>query len=92
MKDLPKETFYVSRLWSWKDWGGNEHSKIILIPRERYQRKQISPPSIELIIGSDKNNNKYIYADTMIYNDENKSIILSTINIFLMKIGKLYHN
>lgn len=87
MKDLPKETFYVSRLWSWKDWGGNEHSKIILIPRERYQRKQISPPSIELIIGSDKNNNKYIYADTMIYNDENKSIILSTINIFLEIFG-----
>lgn len=36
-------------------------NKKILIPRERYQRKQISPPSIELIIGSDKNNNKYIF-------------------------------
>lgn len=87
VKDLPKETFYVSRLWSWKDWRGNEHSKIISIPRERYQRKQISPPSIELTIGTDKSDNKYVYADTMIYNDENRSVILSTINMFLEIFG-----
>ena len=49
-KDLPKETYYISRYWEWTDWSGETHSKFVDIPRERYQRDFIEPPSEELLI------------------------------------------
>src|SRR5699024_8969453 len=48
--DEPKTTVYHQREWTWEDWGGYEHSKIIDVPYKRYPRDFIEPPSEELTI------------------------------------------
>lgn len=83
IKNLPKEKYSIEREWSWKDWGGNEHSKIVDVIRERYQREFIPPPSIELEITTTANLGKMVVSDLMVYNDSNLELIKHTVNLFL---------
>ncbi len=86
-KDKPKETFYQEREWNWKDWGGNEHSGIFYIPRKRYPRKFILPPSEELQIVLHENNK--ILISTRITKQNNlEESIKHIINLFLELFGE----
>ena len=86
-RDLPKETIYIEREWVWKDWGGNEHSKIVYIPRERYPRDFISPPSEEFLIDNYKEN-KIIISKRLVKNSQNFEEIKHIINLFLEYFGE----
>jgi len=87
LKDLPKETYYIERYWTWEDWGGNEHSKIVYIPRERYQRSFIEPPSVELTV-QQIGGNKILMGGKFINSPENYEDIKHCINLFLEIFGE----
>lgn len=82
-KCLPKETFYIFREWNWKDFTGKYYSEIIAIPRKRYPRLHIPAPGIELNIGMDLKEDKYIFIDPIIFSKDNELSILNSINIML---------
>jgi hypothetical protein len=86
-RELPKETYYIARLWKWKDFQGNEYEKIIYIPRERYHREPIAPPSEELLIDSYGQNNIVV---SRAFKNEPQSFeaIKNMINIFLEIFGE----
>lgn len=87
-RDLPKETYYLQRDWNWKDWGGNEHSTIVDVQRERFQREFIPPPSIELTLSVDSSNEKIVISPLLEYTVSNKELIKHVINLFLELFGE----
>lgn len=86
-RDLPKETYYMTRLWKWKDFQGTEYEKIIYIPRERYHREPIAPPSEELLIDSFGQNN-IVVSRAFTKEPQNYEAIKNMINIFLEIFGE----
>lgn len=87
LRDLPKERFFVSRLWKWKDFQDNQYEKIIYIPRERFQRNLVLPPGEELLIDSYGQNN-IIVSRALIKTPENYDSIKHIVNIFLEIFGE----
>ncbi|MEA4975643.1 MAG: hypothetical protein VB046_07910 [Paludibacter sp.] len=87
IRDLPKETYYISRYWTWKDWGGNEHSDIVYISRERYQRGTIEAPCIELTI-EQVEDYKILQSKKFKNSPDNFEEIKHTINLFLEIFGE----
>lgn len=84
---LPMETAYRQGVWRWKDWGGNEHSKIVDIPYKRYQREFIEPPSEELSVT--KNTEGKIIISRKFKNTKTAyGEILHCINLFLEIFGE----
>lgn len=86
-RDLEKETFYVSRYWEWTDWGGNSHSAYVDIPRKRYPRDFVSPPSEELLVDNYKDS-KIIVSRELSKNEQNLESIKHLINLFLELFGE----
>lgn len=86
LKDQEKEQYVQIREWSWDDWGGHTHSKIVYIPRERYPREFVPPPSSELKITELENNKLLISECLNRRNGEDK--ILHIINLFLEIFGE----
>ncbi|WP_291077839.1 MULTISPECIES: hypothetical protein [unclassified Empedobacter] len=87
LKELPKETYYVEREWTWKDFTGHEYSKIVSIQRQRYQRQLIPPPCEEFTI-NDFNKNKIIVSRVLTNNPENYEDIKHIMNLFLEYFGE----
>lgn len=88
LKDLPKEIRIVGeREWSWQDWAGNWHSRVVDIPRECYQRDFISPPSEELTY-VEHNGEKYIVSRVFENSTNQHGSIKHTVNLFLELFGK----
>ncbi len=88
LRDLPKETFYVSQTRDVKDWHGNYHLVSMDIPYKRYQTHFIEAPSQELSILNDRENNKIIASDKILFTNANKPLIKHTINLFLELFGE----
>ncbi|MDO3426458.1 hypothetical protein QWT87_16375 [Chryseobacterium sp. APV1] len=86
-RDLEKEPFYIERVWTWTDWGGNTHSRIVSIRRLRYPRELITPPSEELLIDS-YNGNKIIVSRQLTKTPENFEDIKHIMNLFLEYFGE----
>lgn len=90
-KDLPMETAYRQVDWHWEQWSGygetEEMSKIVDVPYDRYPREFVAPPSIELSIGSSKNNDLFVVSPITKFVDSNESFLLHTINLFLEIFG-----
>ena len=86
-RDLPKETYYISRFWTWKDFQGKEYEKIIFIERERYKRDPIAPPSEELLIDSYGQTN-IVVSRAFTKEPQNLQAIKNMINIFLEIFGE----
>ena len=81
LKKIPREIRCIGeRTWTWKDWGGNEHSTTVDISRRCYQREFIEPPSKEITF----NNNKF---HSEILDKNNKEEVRHTINLFLELFG-----
>src|SRR5690625_227052 len=91
LKDQPMETHYRQQEWTWKQFRGRydveERSKIVDIPYERYPRKIVPPPSIELSVAADTDGRKLIVADPIRLNDDNEEAIVHVINMFLEAFG-----
>lgn len=86
-KDLPKETYYISREWNWKDYQGNEYSKIVTFARERIHREPIPAPNIELQI-IEIDNEKVLLASKFKKKENNFDIAKHNINLLLELFGE----
>jgi len=86
LKDQEKEEYFQTREWTWEDWGGNTHSKIVYIRRERYPREFVAPPSSELKV-AEKNGSKLIISESLNKNDGGETI-KHVINLFLEIFGE----
>ena len=82
-KDKPKETAYRQRYWQWKDWGGNYHSRTVDIPYQRYPRKLIPAPWIELLIVQSGENKFVIAGDAITKGKTEEADIVHRINLLL---------
>lgn len=85
--DLPKEIYYISREWHWKDYQGNQNSKIVTFSRERIHREPISAPNIELQI-IEIENQKVLFASTIKKVENNFDITKHNINLLLELFGE----
>lgn len=86
-RDLPKEIYYISREWHWKDYQGNEYSKIVTIEKERIHREPILAPNIELQI-IEIDNQKILFASKLQKEEGNFSNIKHIINLLLELFGE----
>ncbi|WP_107925241.1 hypothetical protein [Lysinibacillus parviboronicapiens] len=82
-KDKPKETVYRQQHWSWTDWGGNSHSRTVDIPYQRYPRKWIPAPWVELMIVQSGENKFVIAGDTITKGQTEETDIVHRINLML---------
>ncbi|PSL23712.1 hypothetical protein [Chitinophaga ginsengisoli] len=82
----PKETCYKERLWTWKDWGGTEHTKIVYVPYQRYKRQIIDPPGEELVLVNNADV-AVILSNKLKYTQANSGLIKHIINLFLELFG-----
>lgn len=86
LRDLPKETAYREVEWKWNEWVGGgkseERSEIREVPYQRFPRKRILPPSIELKI-IQCNDEYWIIASTEISRESDQHLGLHSINLFL---------
>lgn len=91
LKDQPMETHYRQQEWTWKEFRGRydfeEQSRIVDIPYERYPRKIIPPPSIELSVALDTDDHKLIVADSIQFTANNSESIVHIVNVFLELFG-----
>lgn len=91
LKDQPMETHYRQQEWTWKEFRGRydfeEKSKIVEIPYERFPRKAVPPPSIELGIAFDTAGTKIIVADPIKLCCENEETLVHVVNMFLEAFG-----
>lgn len=82
LKDLPMETYTVSRWWEWSKSNGQTFSELVYQDRQRYQREFIEPPEMDLQLI--KHDNRFFYVSKKLTNTiENEAIIKHTINLFL---------
>jgi hypothetical protein len=86
-RDLPKEQYFISREWTWKDYQGNEYSKIVTFSRERIHREPISAPNIELQI-VEVDNQKVLFASRLKKEEINFELAKHTINLLLELFGE----
>lgn len=86
LRDQEKETYYQTREWTWEDWGGNQYSKIVYIPRERYPREFVQPPSSELKI-AEREDSKILISERLNRN-VGREKIKHVINLYLEIFGE----
>jgi hypothetical protein len=87
-RDLPMETAYRQQEWSWKEWDGTEHSKIVDVPYKRYPREPIPPPSKELQILKNATGNKVVASALFKYDTKSLQVLTHVINLFLEIFGE----
>lgn len=81
LKNLPKELRFIRDIdWHWKDWGGHEHSKIVPIYRECYQRKFIEPLEKEIIFKGGR-----FFSEVLVRSNEKE--VKHVLNLFLEIFG-----
>ncbi|WLR60629.1 hypothetical protein [Guptibacillus hwajinpoensis] len=82
-KDKPKETAYRQQYWEWEDWGGNHHSRTVDIPYQRYPRKWIPSPWIELIIVQSGEEKLLLAGPAIVIGKTEETNIVHQINLML---------
>lgn len=87
LRDQPMETAYRQQEWTWEDWGGHSHSKIVDVPYQRYPREFIPPPSEELTI-IEHEGRKLLISNELIKTEENSGRIKHLINMYLEIFGE----
>lgn len=84
-KTKPKEYRVVNTIyWTWKDWGGNEHSKLCDISKKVYPKVEVPASNIEFMFKKNNNGEPFIIANL---DTREESIIKQTINMFLEIFG-----
>lgn len=87
-RDRPKETWYRTIEWSWKQWSGRgvteDMSDFVDVPYQRYQRALIPPFAVELTVATNKNGEKYIVSPIYEYDtNSEQGELLHVVNLFL---------
>lgn len=85
LKFLPKETVYREQYRTWV-FNKKEYSGWISIPYKRYQRKQIKPPSQELLI-CDVEHRKLVISQQLKNNADGQKTIKHIIHLFVELFG-----
>lgn len=79
LKDLPKESYTITM----DILAFGKYDTTVIFTRQRYQRRLIDAPSIEITISLDNDGKKIISSPLIKITQENKSSIKHTINLFL---------
>lgn len=90
-RDLPKETVYRQIEWHWTERHGDrevEQSDFRYVHYERYPRDFVPPPSVELQIVADSQDNKLLAAGAFDYAAMNHQAIIHSINVVLEIFGE----
>jgi hypothetical protein len=85
--DQPKETFYVSFSWEWKQWDGTWQSDTVHQERERYKRTWVEAPAIELELREEEGGALVLASDSLEYIEANEAALLLRINLFRELFG-----
>ncbi|MEL7006660.1 MAG: hypothetical protein AAFN93_28635, partial [Bacteroidota bacterium] len=90
-KDLPKETVYYPREWTWQEFHGRdnrvERTKIVDVPYKRYRREVIPPPAEELRL-VEKDGQLYLTSRVLTMGKTSPEEIKHIINLFLELFGE----
>ncbi|MBK8484747.1 MAG: hypothetical protein IPL31_10505 [Saprospiraceae bacterium] len=90
-KSKPKETKYREIEWCWEQWIGGGQTKRVcdfrFVPYQRWQRKLINPPSIEISIRKKENGNIFITTPQIMLSKENYEAAIHQINLVLELFG-----
>lgn len=90
-RDQPMETAYRQVEWTWEEWHGPydrvEQSKIVDVPYKRYPRTFLPPPSVELEVRKDSDEELVIATPAVEYELDNKDHVLHVINLMLEIFG-----
>lgn len=84
LKDEPKVPYTIERLWEWKDWQDNPHSKLVYQHRLKWQREFIKPTGIELTIA---NLGEQMIVRTALLEVADEHRLIAAINVFLEVFG-----
>lgn len=91
-KNKPKEYRYRAHEWHLKDWGGNWHSGVSMIPYECYSRDFIEPKNVKFTLSHLNDGKLILLANTVFKNDELSKKDLSSIsfivNLLVEAVGK----
>lgn len=89
LRDMPKETYYKTQSAIIKAYGKHD---VYITKQQPYEKFQVelteTAPSIELVILLNDNSEKIVSSDKLTYNENNKSLIKHTINLFLELFGE----
>jgi hypothetical protein len=89
-RDRDMETAYRMVEWHWVEWHGpyrHDRSDFREVPYKRYPRTFVPPPSVELTIVTNATGSRMLTSPVMAYADENKELLLHTVNLFLEIFG-----
>jgi len=86
-RDLPKETVYSEREWTWEDYQGNEYSKTVYVPHQRYPRDPIAAPEESLSIVNNTMGEMLIVSKAIRYTGDNEGRIKHVVNLCLEIFG-----
>lgn len=82
-KSLPLEERTFESQYHVVDWHGNDHYGVRYHTRKCYQRRFISPPSLELTYSND-----LLLSPLFVLSEKNKPLIKHAINMFLEMFGR----
>jgi hypothetical protein len=83
-RDLEMETAYRQVEWHWTEFHGDDRVKrsdIRDVLYKRYSREPVSPPSLELLVGNNNEDQRIITTAPIEYNDQSRDILLHAINL-----------
>ena len=84
LKNQPKVPYTIERLWEWKDWQDNLHSKLVYQHRLKWQREFIKPTGIELTVA---NLGEQLIVRTALLEVADEQRLIAAIKIFLELFG-----
>jgi hypothetical protein len=91
-KDLPLETHYRQREWTWKEFRGRydfeEKSKIVEVPYKRYPRSWKQPHGVELQVRMAPNDSLVITAGPFRPGEVDQELLLNTVHMFVELFGE----
>lgn len=88
LRDEPKEEYEIERDLTFLAYGKHEMTKSVIFTYKRFQRQLIYAPSQEITIMLDKDDNKIVSSDLIIYDEKNKPLIKHIVNLFLELFGE----
>ena len=88
LRDESKETYIIDREIKWLAFGKHPMSRLVTFSYNRYKRKLIDAPAQELVVMTDKDDNKIISSKLITFTLENKLLIKHNVNLFLELFGE----
>ena len=90
-KSLPLEDYTQTVYWTRYEWAGrgelNPVTEFSFITKKRYHRNYYAPYSVNFTLITEADT-PYIVSDPILYSDDNKDILLNTVNILLGFFGE----